>query len=496
MTFGAQDETVAFLSRLDGGVREIVTTHISIVVLCETRAFKLKRETTLPYIDLATPQKRLDLCEREVALNRRTAPALYRGVRRVTREANGALAFDGDGEFVDAVVEMRRFDHEDAFDRLAAARRLTRDMIERLAATIARSHDGAPANFAGGGGDAMARVIAMNEASARAALLASNEALERRMRAERGALASLGPLLDSRRAAGKVRLCHGDLTLRNICLLDGEPTPFDCLEFSDELATIDVLYDLAFLLMDLWRANERDLANLALNRYLDRRDETDGLPLLPLFMSLRAMIRAHVAASQSRREEARDYFDLAGELLRPAAPRVVAIGGRSGSGKSSVAARLAARIGAPPGARVVNSDRLRKEMFCVAPSGRLPQAAYAPEISKEVYRRMFAAAKRAAASPWAVIVDAVFDRPQDREAAQSIARERGVPFHGFWLEADLERRAARVDARVGDVSDATRDVLAAQMRRDVGELRWTTIDAARDLTAVADDIFARVTGKA
>ena len=110
-------------------------------------------------------------------------------------------------------------------------------------------------------------------------------------------LAAVGSLLDRRRADGKVRRCHGDLHLRNICLLDGEPTLFDCLEFSEALASIDTLYDLAFLLMDLEHRGLTDFSNLVLNRYLDLTDEDDGLPAIPLFLSLRAAIRAHVTAT-------------------------------------------------------------------------------------------------------------------------------------------------------------------------------------------------------
>jgi aminoglycoside phosphotransferase family enzyme len=167
-------------------------------------------------------------------------------------------------------------------------------------------------------------------------------------------LAADGGLLDPRRGEGNVRRCRGDLQLRNICLLDGRPTLFDCLEFSDSLASIDVLYDLAFLLMDLEHRGLTDFSNLVLNRYLDLTDEDDGLPAMPLFLSLRAAIRAHVTAtamdraahSESRLEmavEARRYLDLAARLLRPRPRRLVVIGGLSGSGKSTLAAAL------PPG---------------------------------------------------------------------------------------------------------------------------------------------------
>ena len=188
--------------------------------------------------------------------------------------------------------------------------------------------------------------------------------------------------------AVRTRHGHGDLTLRNICLFEGEPTPFDCIEFSDALARIDTLYDLAFLLMDLWRLGLKKLANVALNRYLDARDEADGLPLLPFFMALRATIRAHVAVSQEKMDEAREDFALAQELAREAPPLAVAVGGFSGSGKSSVAAALAPLVGAAPGARTLNSDRLRKAFFGAEPTARLPPQAYDSAVSVKVYAQM------------------------------------------------------------------------------------------------------------
>lgn len=502
MTEGAQRDVINFLSGLDGGSSEIQSTHISFVVLSKTRAYKIKRAVVFSYLDFSTPEKRLEMCKREYALNRRTAPSLYLGVRRVTREADGGVVFDGVGELVEAVVEMRRFEQDELFDRLAAAGALTTPMIETLTERIVQFHDLAPADRTRGGAAAMTGLLDLGEASA----LARSKLIGR---AELAALAAKleetglrhGALLDRRRDRGKVRHCHGDLTLRNICLLDGEPTPFDCLEFSDELATIDVLYDLAFLLMDLWRRSQFRLANVALNRYLDHCDETDGLPLLPYFMALRAAIRAEVAATRllqtnggedEAKDEARVYFKLASTLLAPSKGRIVAIGGLSGSGKSSVAARLAPLVAPAPGSRVVNSDRIRKKLFGVEPTQRLPPSAYTPEISESVYASMRDEAKRVATIGWPVIVDALFDRPEDRRSIEEIARAAKVDFHGFWLDADIECRMERVGARSHDVSDATREVLMAQLRHDCGEIAWTRIDAARELDSVVADIADRL----
>jgi aminoglycoside phosphotransferase family enzyme/predicted kinase len=489
MNADPQSETLRFLVGLDGG-EKVVATHISRVVLGRSRAYKLKRPVVFPYLDFSTPEKRLAMCRREAALNRRLAAELYLGARRVTREADGSLSFDGAGELVDAVVEMRRFPDDALLDARAARGDLDAATIEALAGRIAAFHESAEIVVESGGAAALRRVLTLNAASLRQAGLAPPEEVEAHVARLQAMLAAHAARLDARHAAGKTRHCHGDLILRNICLLDGAPTPFDCIEFSDDIARIDTLYDLAFLLMDLWRVGAPELANVALNRYLDARDETDGLPLLPLFMALRASIRAHVAASQGAREEARGLFELARALTREKAPQIVAIGGYSGSGKSSVAAALAPRLGPPPGARTLNSDRLRKKMFGVAPTQRLPPQAYESAVSAKVYAQMFDEAARVAAAGWPVVVDAVFDRPQSRAEVEGRAKAQGVPFAGFWLDVGLAARLGRVGERRGDASDATADVLLRQAQGDPGEILWRKIAAARTLEAIVAEIDA------
>lgn len=454
-------------------------THISTVLLAGERVFKLKRPVRFPYLDFSTPEKRLAACTAELALNRRTAPSLYRTVHRITQAADGAPVLDGDGPLLDAAVEMRRFPEADLFDAMVQARRLEPVHLEALAERLAAFHAAAEPSQTGGGAAAMARILAMNAAALREARLMPETQTHDLVAHFEAALYRLTPRLEARRAAGKVRRCHGDLTLRNICLFEGVPTPFDCIEFDPDLATIDVLYDLAFLLMDLRHRGRDDFANLLFNRYLDAADEVDGLALLPFFMAARAAIRAHVTVSGAGdRAEARAYCGLAADLLAPAAPCLVAIGGFSGSGKSSLAQALAPALGPAPGARVLSSDRIRKRLCGVGPTTRLPEAAYAPEMSERVYARMEAEAATVLSSGHAVIADAVFDRDKARGRISVLAERQQVPFHGFWLAAPAEALAARIRARRGDPSDATPEVLEAQLRRGAGSPNWHQLDAA------------------
>ena len=264
-----------------------------------------------------------------------------------------------------------------------------------------------------------------------------------------------------------------------------KPTLFDCLEFSDELASVDVLYDLAFLLMDLEHRGLADFANLVMNRYLDLTGEDDGLAAMPLFLSSRAAIRAHVTAAAMERAaqsgvmsematEARSYLDLSALALRPRSCRLVAIGGLSGTGKSTLAAAIAPSLGA----RVLRSDVIRKQLFGVAPETRLPTSAYSSQVSRRVYQTLRRKAAEALAAGYSVIIDAVSLKPAERQSLDPVAAAAGVPFAGIWLAAPEATMDLRLRARRHDASDASPAVLTQQLRQDPGTVEWVRIDAS------------------
>jgi len=295
-----------------------------------------------------------------------------------------------------------------------------------------------------------------------------------------------------------VRACHVDLHLRNVVLLDGKPTLFDAIEFNDAIACIDVVYDLAFLLMDLEHRGLRPFANLVLNRYLQRRDEAEALALLPRFLSARAAVRAKVAASleavagkdgdkAARRTEALAYFEQAGRYLDPPPPHLVAVGGLSGTGKTTLARALAPDLGAAPGALHLRSDVLRKQLAGVDELERLPPEAYTAEASANVYAALATRARQALAAGQAVVLDAVFARPEERETAEAVARQAGAGFTGLWLEASPAVLKSRVSARSGDASDATAAVVEQQLTYDLGIISWHTIAAGRPVAKLRDE---------
>jgi uncharacterized protein len=476
---------------------ERIDTHASIVFLAGEHAYKLKRAVRYSYLDYSTVAMRERYCRAELALNRRTAPQLYEDVRPVARDVHGRLSLGGPGEAVDWVLVMRRFDQDTLFDRMAESKALPPALMLELAEEIARFHAEAEIDRVGGGYDGMAETAAINARNLRAAVpdaLAVRD-VEQVIAATDRELARISKLLDTRRRAGKVRHCHGDLHLRNICLVGGRPTLFDCVEFNPTISNIDVLYDLAFLLMDLHTRHLDALGNAVFNRYLDLRDESDGLPALPLFLSVRAAVRAHVAAPAARQQsdegararllaEARRYLIHALDLLRPLSACLIAVGGLSGSGKSSVAYGLAPGLGRAPGARVVRSDVIRKRLFDVALTQRLPDSAYAEEVTERVYRLMQEEAAAALDTGCCVIADAIHARPAERDAIAAVARAARVPFVGLWLGAPAPTLTARIGARRGDASDATVEVLRRQLTYDIGAMEWRQIDAGATLDAV------------
>ena len=414
------------------------------------------------YLDYSRPELRERYCQAELELNRRTAPEIYLRVRVITLEPDGSLRFEGAGIAVEWVLEMRRFDQDDLFDRLAMAGKLTPGIMRDLADRIAAFHNTAAIVMTQGGQAGIQEAIAGNNINLTKSCPPLNRASVDHVHAMAMAeLAMLGPLLDCRRQEGKVRRCHGDLHLRNICLFNEQPMMFDGIEFNDAFSCIDVFYDLAFLLMDLLHRGFSELASVVFNRYLDRTGDIGGLSLLNLFMSVRASIRAHVLVAQNQNNhsrqlvaEAQSYLSLAEKFLGSQKPCLIAIGGLSGTGKSTLAAALAPAFSPAPGARVIRSDVVRKTLSGVAPETRLPASAYRREVTERVYAELYGQARQTLAAGYTAIVDATFLSEKDRHEIEQIARSAGIKFTGFWLEAPRTILEQRLKTRHNDASDA------------------------------------------
>lgn len=491
----------------------VVETHANTVFLAGRTAYKLKKPVRFPFLDYATRERRRAAAAREIEVNRANAPALYRGLTPVTREADGRLALGGAGEPVEWLVEMARFDETATLDRVIEAGPPADDLVLRLAETVADAQARAPRRDAGPWIADLAAYVEQNDRAFRSIPEIDPPAAAALHDAARLWHARLGDLLAERGRLGFVRLLHGDLHSGNVALIGDRPVLFDAIEFDDRIATADLLYDAGFLVMDLDEHGRRAAANLFLNRFLVEtarrearlsgadaaealRRQVEGLAALPFFLMLRAAIRSKVTAAKAAYvdeagraaviEEAKRYFQAAAAALEPAEPVLVAIGGLSGSGKSTLARCLAPLLGRAPGALHLRSDVVRKLLARRADADRLPAEAYTPEASARVYAALRDAARAGLAADRAVIVDAVNARAEERDAWARLAAAAEARFVGLWLDAPAETLATRAQARSGDASDADRAVVEKQLGYELGPVDWPRIDAAGG----ADDALA------
>jgi aminoglycoside phosphotransferase family enzyme/predicted kinase len=498
----SQDEVFGFLAdpaNHGGKTVERIDTHAASVFLAGDRALKLKRAVRFPFLDYSSLAKRKDACEAELAVNTPYAPEIYLGVKAITREADGTLAIGGSGEPVEWAVEMRRFDETRTLDHLAGA--IDEDLADALGRAVAAAHAKTRAVDAEPWIAALATYIDEHaEAFGEHPEIfppVENETLARNMRTAYGRIV---PLLRERGRHGFVRHIHGDLHLGNIALIDGKPVLFDAIEFSPIIASGDVFYDLAFLLMDLLERGMATPANIVLNRYLAqtrRSEDLDALATLPFFLAMRAAIRAKVTVARMPRARAseqpditraaRAYFVFALKAIAPPAPKFVAVGGLSGTGKSKLARDLAPELIPMPGAVIVRSDVERKALFEVAETGKLPADAYSGDVTARVYAILSDKALRIVAAGHSVLVDAVFAQPQERTMLAAAAKSAKLRLNGLFLTADIATRLTRVGARAHDASDADASVAQAQERYDLGRLDWAEVEAS----GTPDETLAR-----
>ena len=466
--------------------------------------YKVKRAVKFAFMDFSTLEKRKAACEAEIRVNQGDSSHIYLGVVPITR-SEGELHLGGKGEIVEWAVHMRRFDENATLDKLAQRGALTAGLVADLAVVVARAHSRAPIRDLDNGAALKGYIVENGESLGEMAEIFPVERVRRLTEVSHARLLAHGDLMSERRKEGYVRRCHGDLHLRNIALIDGKPTLFDALEFDEAMATGDVLYDLAFLVMDLWERGYEEAANAVLNHYLweDREPlSIKGLALLPLFLSVRAAIRAKVIGfslpqlGESQRAqatmEARRYFSLAEQFLADKPPRLVAIGGLSGTGKTTIAGMLARRIGRMPGAVHIRSDIERKLMFEVSASQRLGEAGYTEIATAEAYARMSRKAGFALAAGFGVIADAVYVASEERQAHPTDRTRSLLRICRFWLEAPLELRIGRVQNRKNDASDADASYLRRQPDVEPSSLSWDRIEASGAASSIVGDLLLRL----
>jgi aminoglycoside phosphotransferase family enzyme/predicted kinase len=460
---------------------QVLETHISTVLLAGPHACKLKKPVSLGFADFSTPALRRHCCNEELRINRRTAPALYLGLCEVAgprerpRMLPVGVAAGSSG--IEVALCMRRFDQDALLDHLARAGRLEAGHMDRLAAGLLRFHAqaaAAPADTPFGSAALVQRwtqasLVALrrhlHDGAERARLHAVDAALQAEF--ERRAAA-----IGLRRLHGRVRECHGDLHLGNLVLVDGEPLPFDAIEFNDELRWIDVVSDVAFVFMDLLAHGLPRLAWRLLGRWLQGCGDDGGLALLRYYAAYRALVRAQVAAIREQQQGGNGthhaslagHLQLAQRLLEPAAPVVVAMSGLSGSGKSVVAQSLAEQLGGV----CVRSDVERKRLFGLPATARVPAAEiYGAAAGTRTYERLHQVVRSCIDARVPVVVDAASLRRHERHAMRELAESLDVRFHLVVCDAPLpllRRRVAERAAQGTDPSDADAAVLEQQLQ--------------------------------
>ena len=486
---------------------KIIQSHISFVFLVGNKAYKLKRGVKFPYLDYSTLEKRKQACEKEILVTKDGAPDLFIGVSAIVKEKNGKIkmlepnAKPQEGQTVlDYVVVMNRFLQENLFENLAAIGKLDRFEMMDLAEAVVKVHSVTESFYDRGGAEMIKGRIIENDEMLRcfAPDIFDKKDIDILLDLSLKEFDKIKNLLNRRQEEGKVKRCHGDIHFHNICMINNKPILFDAIEFNDNLSHIDVMYDLAFLLMDMEKRGLRRLASIFFNHYMAYSSDYEGILCLPLFQSCRAGVKAHVCATMAQmqtdkdeknylNQQAFEYLVLAKQLLNPKQPVLVASGGLSGSGKSRLSREIAPYIGASPGAIIFRTDVLRKRLKGKLPHERLTKEDYGEETSKKTYEELRKECAKVINAGLPALADGIFASQDERIAIEKLSEELNVKFYGFWMFANKDAQAERVATRKRNPSDATVKVLERQFEKDVGEVTWHKIDTsgAKEQTVMA-----------
>ena len=474
---------------------ELIETHLSWVLLTGQYAYKIKKPIDLGFADFTTLERRRRFCEEEVRLNGRHAPSIYLGVAEIHDTPSGPALHD-DGPVIEYAVRMRQFPSDALADRLLAGGSLTAEHMRALAARVAAFHGRAAVSSAyaprGGPesvlGAALENIAQLLRLRVEGADLRGLQALWRWT--EHG-FPALREIAVWRHEQGYVRECHGDLHLGNIALIDGALTPFDGIEFNEDLRWIDVASDVAFTVMDLAAHDRDDLAGVFLDAYLEQTGDYGGLGMLRFYMVYRALVRAKVALLRQPADRAgfHHYLGIAQRCSRRGAAAIIVMHGLSGSGKTTAAGALATALGAIR----VRSDVERKRLAGLAPlagSGSgTGTGLYAGDATRATYARLRAAATSIVQGGYPAVVDAAFLRHWQRELLRRAADEAGVPFVIVSMSADTDTLRERIRSRRAggaDASEANAPVLQHQIEQQEPlsqdeQLSTLTLDSALPL---------------
>jgi uncharacterized protein len=461
---------------------QLLQTHISYVLLTGEFVYKVKKPVNFGFLDFSTLAKRKQFCHEELRLNQRGAAELYLEVVPVTLD-NEVWVLNGAGEPVEFLVKMRQFPQEALLSAMDDCGALTEQHVIDLAKTLDEFHRTAPTNdYILSFGEVVKVQQALDENYAQTVKyigVAQTQLQFNETKAYTDKLfAEQEALFKDRIQKKMIRECHGDLHLRNICYWHNKILLFDCIEFNEAFRFVDVMYDVAFCVMDLDARDRFIFSNLFLNTYLEETGDWEGLQVLPLYLSRQAYVRAKVTSfllddpgiPESGKQESQDtasrYYRLAWQYTQPKWGKLLIMSGLSGSGKSTTARQIARATGAIH----IRSDAVRKHLAGLSihqrgdAGGEYGSGVYTPEMTQKTYDRLLELGVLLTTQGFTIILDAKYDRQTLRQAVIEAAKHANLPLQIVQCKAPESVLRDRLHQRTGDIADATANLLDAQIK--------------------------------
>lgn len=492
---------------------ELIETHISWVLLAGEFAYKIKKPVNFGFLDFSTLDKRLTCCEQELRLNSRLAPDIYLDVIAISGTIQRPV-LSADGEVFEYAIKMRQFPQSSQLDHMLESGELNEQHMDAIARMVAEFHrhiEVADDTSDFGNTNVVYQPIEENFTQIKEHLnsVSYAETLDQLQQWSSSAFEKLKPVIEQRKRDGFIRECHGDMHLRNLIWLNNRPMAFDCIEFNAYLRWIDVISEIAFLVMDLQGRKQHNLANRFLNTYLESTGDYAGLSLLPFYLCYRALVRAKVdalrAGQQSITEEEKarsfaefeSYLELAQGYTQIKHPKMMIMRGVSASGKSTVSKTLLEAMGAIR----IRSDVERKRLFNIGinenTSNEIDSGLYSKQASQKTYEKLSELASQIIGAGYSVIVDATFLKNEQCEFFYSLAQRLDVPCIIVETTAPDEILRQRIRQRKNDVSDADLAVLEYQLahrqplsRSEAGSLISLDTSHELDMNLLVDKIKA------
>ena len=450
-------------------------THCSAVFLTGDYAYKLKKPVDFGFLDYSTPAKRQHFLQEELHLNLPIAPDIYQQVLPLYYHNHKWHWGEQNDQGDDYVLQMRQFPQDCLLSSLFEQQQLTDDQIIRLGKRVAEFHQQTPTNeeiSAFGDPDVVWRSVANNfQATEKYIGLAqTQQQYDQTKQFCETFYQQHSDWFKQRQTLGKIRECHGDLHLNNLCDWQGKIQLFDRIEFNQPFRFVDVMYDIAFTVMDLEAKDRKDWGYLFLNTYLEQTGDWQGLQVLPFYLCRQAYVRAKVTSfllddqnlspedKQKALVSAQHYYGLAWQYSQPLSGKMILMSGLSGSGKSTLAQQLSLQLPAV----WIRSDAVRKQLGGVELNQSGTQGLYSPAMTEKVYQTLFELGKLASAAGFNVILDAKFDRIQWRSPFVTLAQAQGLNLNIIHCQASMNVLEQRLQHRQGDISDATADLLTDQ----------------------------------